>query len=75
MKNNGNPFVQLSWFGTNQKRCGHKAQSDWLVSVETFVLNLVNTVNGWGQCQMRKIETTGLWNSGSWKKNLEKYRP
>ena len=37
--------VQLTWFGTNQKRSGHQAQSDWSLFARTFILNLDNTVN------------------------------
>ena len=36
--------MQLTWFGTNQKRFAHQAQSDWLKLGGTFILNLDNTV-------------------------------
>ena len=38
---------ELNWFATNQKRCGHKAQSDWSLFGGTFTPNLDNTVNWW----------------------------
>ena len=36
--------MQLTWFGTNQKRFAHQAQSDWQKFGGTFILNLDNTV-------------------------------
>ena len=53
-ENNGSPTCSsLSWFGTNQKRCGHQTRSDWPLFGGTFILNLDNASRG--------IETYGLW--------------
>ena len=41
--------MQLNCFGTNQKHCGHQAQSDWPLFGGNFILNLDNTVNRWAK--------------------------
>ena len=42
-ENNGNPNVHFTRLRTNQKRCGHQAQSDWPLFARTFILKLDNT--------------------------------
>ena len=50
--------MQLTWFGTNQKRRGHQAQHNWPLFGGSYILNLNNAVNWWDKA---KWETYGLW--------------
>ena len=46
--------MQLSWFGTNQRRFGHQVQSDWLFGW-TFILDLSNNAKLIGQMHLRLL--------------------
>ena len=45
--------MQLSWYGTNQKRFGKQAQSDWPLLSENFIPNL--------DSQTWSNETSEVW--------------